>query len=80
MKHRHSFAIGAAIVLLAGVLVAANSSSHKASFEFEVESLTDIENPMPYCDVFCKIRMNESCTIQTGYGYPVTCYDMTTWF
>ena len=76
MKVKHYFAIGAAFVLTAGMLVAAKALTHKASFELEVESLTDLENPMWECDENCEDYDGETCDIVSVYGFPITCHDM----
>ena len=76
MKVKHYFAIGAAFVLTAGMLVAAKALMHKASFELEVESLTDLENPTWECDENCEDYKGETCDIVSVYGFPITCHDM----
>ena len=76
MKVKHYFAIGAAFVLTAGMLVAAKALMHKASFELEVESLTDLENPIIECNASCEDYTGEKCEIISKYGFPITCHDM----
>ena len=76
MKLKRYLAIASGVVLTAGMLVAAKALTHKASFEIEVDSLTDLENPTWECDENCEDATDEKCTFDSSYGFPITCHDM----
>lgn len=73
---------GIAIVAITGLVFIKNYSEEKTNagqdlLTQNVEALSDIENPLQWCDNYCVERYETDCIFKhPEYGYKITCEEM----